>query len=92
MLGCKVRNFMQHESISLENLVPKDNFFRQVEQTIDLSFVRDLAGEFYSNIGRPSIDPVVFFKLQHPCTLPVAAVRSWGTVITMSWMGAKLAL
>ena len=22
------------------------------------------AGEFYSNIGRPSVDPVVFFKLQ----------------------------
>jgi transposase len=64
MLGCKSRNFKQHESISLEDLVPEDNFYRQVEQIIDLDFVRDLAGEFYSNIGRPSIDPVVFFKLQ----------------------------
>jgi len=48
----------------LEDLVPKDNFYRQVEQSIDLDFVRGLAGEFYSSIGRPSIDPVVFFKLQ----------------------------
>jgi transposase len=64
MLGHKVRNFKQYESVSLENLVPNDNFFRQVEQSIDLSFVRDLAEEFYSSIGRPSIDPVVFFKLQ----------------------------
>jgi transposase len=26
--------------------------------------VRDLAAEFYSGFGRPSIDPVVFFRLQ----------------------------
>ena len=64
MLGHKTRDFRQHDSISLEELVPKDNFYRQVEQTIDLDFTRDLAGEFYSSIGRPSIDPVVFFKLQ----------------------------
>ncbi len=64
MLGHKSRDFKQHESISLENLVPKDNFYRQVEQSIDLGFVRGMADEFYSCIGRPSIDPVVFFKLQ----------------------------
>ena len=64
MLGHKARDFRQHESISLEDLVPDDNFYRQVERIIDLSFVRDLAGEFYASIGRPSIDPVVFFKLQ----------------------------
>jgi len=64
MLGFKVREFKQHKAISLEDLVPNDNFYRQVERSIDLSFIRDLADEFYSNIGRPSIDPVVFFKLQ----------------------------
>ncbi len=64
MLGLKVREFKQHESISLDDLVPEDNFYRQVERSIDLSFVRDLANDFYSDIGRPSIDPVVFFKLQ----------------------------
>jgi len=64
MLGYKAREFKQHESISLENLVPEDNFYRQVERTINLSFVCDLTNDFYSKIGRPSIDPVVFFKLQ----------------------------
>lgn len=64
MLGHKTRDFKQHVAISLDSLVPKDNFYRQIEQSIDLSFVRDLASEFYSNIGRPSVDPVVFFKLQ----------------------------
>jgi transposase len=64
MLGHKAREFKQHTSISLEDLVPADNFYRQVERRIDLSFVRKLAIEFYASMGRPSIDPVVFFKLQ----------------------------
>jgi transposase len=64
MLGHKAREFKQHQSISLEDLVPDDNFYRQVERSLDLSFDRDLADEFYSSIGRPSVDPVVFFKLQ----------------------------
>lgn len=64
MIGKKDRIFRQHVSISLEELVPEDNFYRQVEKCIDLSFVRELAAEFYADIGRPSIDPVVFFKLQ----------------------------
>jgi transposase len=64
MLGYKAREFKQHKSISLEDLVPDDNFYRRVERSIDLSFVRKLAGEYYASIGRPSIDPLVFFKLQ----------------------------
>ena len=35
-----------------------------VERTLDLTFVRDLARGPYAETGRPSIDPVVFFKLQ----------------------------
>ncbi|HLO15749.1 MAG TPA: IS1182 family transposase [Anaerolineales bacterium] len=64
MLGHKAREFKQHKSISLEDLVPDGNFYRQVERTIDLGFVRELVDEFYASMGRPSIDPVVFFKLQ----------------------------
>ena len=64
MLGHKARDFRKHVSISLEDLVPQDNFYRQVEQSLDLKFVRDLTAELYSSIGRPSVDPVVFFKLQ----------------------------
>jgi transposase len=64
MLGHKVRDFKPLTGICLEDLVPADNFYRQVERSIDLSFIRELAAEFYSNIGRTSVDPVVFFKLQ----------------------------
>ena len=63
MLGHKSREFERQVAVSLEALVPPDNFYRQVDQCIDLSFVRDLAAEFYSSLGRPSIDPVVFFRL-----------------------------
>src|SRR5918995_2803673 len=64
MLGHKVREFKPLTGICLEDLVSADNFYRQVERSLDLSFVRDLADEFYSSMGRPSVDPVVFFKLQ----------------------------
>jgi len=35
-----------------------------LEARLDLSFVRELVVPLYANGGRPSVDPVVFFKLQ----------------------------
>jgi transposase len=64
MMGTKVRSFHAHIEISLEQLVPRDNFYRHVEAKLDLNFVRDLVKDTYSAFGRPSIDPIVFFKLQ----------------------------
>src|SRR5215210_3211869 len=51
-------------AVSLEDLVPQRHFHRHLEAKLDLGFVRDWAREFYAERGRPSIDPVVFFKLQ----------------------------
>ncbi len=48
----------------LEDLVPITHFYRHLDSVLDLSFVRDLVKEMYAQGGRPSIDPVVFFKLQ----------------------------
>ncbi len=64
MMGTKVRRFEPLDKLSLEDLVPKDHFYRHVERTLDLTFVRDLVTSCYAPIGRPSVDPVVFFKLQ----------------------------
>jgi hypothetical protein len=50
--------------VSLEDLVPAGNFYRHLETKLDLGFVREWAHELYAERGRPSIDPVVFFKLQ----------------------------
>src|SRR5216683_2904478 len=51
-------------NVSLEALVPADHFYRHLERTLDLSFVREFVQQTYSCGGRPSVDPVVFFKLQ----------------------------
>jgi transposase len=64
MMGTKIRNFAPLPDLSLEDLVPKDNFYRRLEATLDLSFVRDLVRDCYASSGRPSVDPVVFFRLQ----------------------------
>jgi transposase len=64
MLGQKQRLFKRHTALSLEDLVPLNHFYRDVEAKLDLSFVRDLVQGSYSLVGHPSIDPVVFFKLQ----------------------------
>jgi len=64
MLGPpKSRHLDRPVLISLEAYVPKDHFYRRLEHTLDLAFVRDLAADCYARSGRPSIDPVVFFKL-----------------------------
>jgi transposase len=64
MIGTKARIFQPIVNVSLEDLVPADHFYRQVEHSLDLSFVRDLLRNLYSAFGRPWIDPVVLFKLQ----------------------------
>src|SRR5215207_10496274 len=65
MLGpSKPRRLDEPIAVSLEKLVPPDNFYRHLEAKLDLRFVRDWVRELYAERGRPSIDPVVFFKFQ----------------------------
>src|SRR5215207_3406472 len=65
MLGpAKSRRLDEPIAVSLENLVPADHFYRHLEAKLELSFVRDWTRALYAERGRPSIDPVVFFKLQ----------------------------
>jgi transposase len=65
MLGPpKARHLDARITVSLEDLVPTNHFYRHLEAQLDLSFVRDWTREYYAHRGRPSIDPAVFFKLQ----------------------------
>jgi transposase len=65
MMGTKIRSFSPlPRDVSLEDLVPTDHFYRRLEADLDLSFVRELVRPLYAGGGRPSVDPVVFFKLQ----------------------------
>ncbi|WP_461151861.1 IS1182 family transposase [Spirosoma pulveris] len=49
---------------SLVKLVPAHHFYQQLLQAVHFRFVRPLFEPFYSTMGRPSLDPVVFVKLQ----------------------------
>jgi transposase len=63
MMGTQARLFTPIAVGSLHDLVPADHFYRQLDRILDLSFVRELVHATYAaDAGRPSIDPVVFFK------------------------------
>ena len=48
---------------SLERLVPEDNFYRSLQQQLDLRFLYNATAKYYGVEGPESIDPVVFFKI-----------------------------
>ena len=49
---------------TMEEIVPKDSLFRKVDKYIDFTFIYDAVKDLYcENNGRPSIDPVVLFKI-----------------------------
>lgn len=48
---------------TLDELVPQDHLVRKLESCIDFNFIYPKVKHLYSEIGRPSIDPVVLFKL-----------------------------
>ena len=64
MMGSKTRVFAPLPPVTLEDLVPSDHFYRHLQRSLDLGFVRELVRDGYADMGRPSIDPEVFFKLQ----------------------------
>ena len=50
-------------NLSLDRLVPEDHLLRLIANAVDFSFIRPLCRPFYSHTGRPSVDPVVLFKM-----------------------------
>ena len=60
------KEYMQSEIImyTMEDLVPKDSLFRRIDKCIDFTFIYEEVKDLYCHDnGRPSIDPVVLFKL-----------------------------
>jgi transposase len=49
--------------LSLERLVPEGHLLRLIDHAVDFSFIRAHCRPFYSHTGRPSVDPVVLFKM-----------------------------
>ena len=65
----------QVQMVCLDDLVPADDVLRRIEPLVDWGQVRRTAEPFYSDLGRPGVDPVVLVKV-----FLVAAVRGLGSV------------
>jgi transposase len=50
-------------SFNLEDHVPKNHLLRGINQYLDLGDLRQHLSEFYSNTGRPSIDPELMIRM-----------------------------
>ena len=62
----KIKEYEQSEMIlyTMDELVPEDSLFRKIDACIDFTFIYDEVKDLYCcTNGRPSIDPVVLFKL-----------------------------
>jgi transposase len=46
----------------LPDQIPDDNFYKVLKKHLDLRFIYSETKDIYSHTGRPSLDPVVFFK------------------------------
>lgn len=55
---------LDFELVCIEHMVPADHLLRHIAQYINFTFIRDKVRPFYSEThGRPSIDPVMLFKM-----------------------------
>lgn len=74
MLEKKAKDLNQLEIISIEGMVPKDHLLRKIEAAVDFTRIYDFVEELYcNNNGRPSVDPVILFKMvliQHLYGIP----------------------
>jgi transposase len=50
-------------SFCLDEAVPEDHPIREIAAVLDLNWVRSALARYYSEIGRPSIDPVLMIRM-----------------------------
>jgi transposase len=65
----------QVQMVCLDELVAADDVLRRVERLVGWGAVRESAAPFYSDFGRPGVDPVVLVKV-----FLVAAIRGIGSM------------
>lgn len=74
MLRKEKEERMQMEMICMDDLVPEDHLLRKIDSAVDFTKIYDFVEDLYcTDNGRPSIDPVVLFKMvliQHLFGIP----------------------
>src|SRR6266849_4780780 len=63
MMGQQPRTEPMFYYFRLEDQIPEDHLLRLMDRHVDFSFVRERLRDFYSRLGRPSIDPEVLLCL-----------------------------
>jgi transposase/uncharacterized protein (UPF0179 family) len=63
MQGRKIFTPKVFYQTSLVDLVPQNNFYRQLDQALDLHFLYARTAQYYGIQGQKSIDPIVFFRI-----------------------------
>ena len=63
MQGRKTFEPKMFYELSLDALVPQDDFYRQIGREVDFSFLYRRTSGYYGDCGQESIDPTVFFKI-----------------------------
>ena len=63
MLTIRPKRQYESEIVNLEDMIPQDHFLRVIDKYFDWNFVYEEVEKQYSVFGRPSIDPVVLFKV-----------------------------
>jgi transposase len=63
MMGRQVEQAALFYEFSLERHVPADHLLRSIDRFVDLGRVRSELAAFYSQLGRPSIDPELMIRM-----------------------------
>lgn len=63
MMGKKDSQMQMTIIMDIGELVPEKHLLREINRHIDFDFIYEKAAPYYSNFGRPSIDPVTQIKM-----------------------------
>lgn len=64
MMSTEKNPQLEMELVMLEQLVKEDHLLRKIDRYVSFTFIYDLVKDLYSSTtGRPSVDPVVLFKM-----------------------------
>ena len=63
MMGHQSRSEALFYYFRLEDQVPENHVLRLIDRHVDLEFIRAKLKDFYSDTGRPSIDPELLLRM-----------------------------
>ena len=63
MIGRQEYQPQLFSAVQIESFVPESHLLRKIDRILDFSFVREMTEHLYADNGRPSVDPVLFFRI-----------------------------